>query len=68
MAIAVTSEKLGQKATNNLLSPAYITNGLVFTSGQLGYDFEAQKFGVSVEEQTVSSFFAHKLVRRALCN
>lgn len=37
---------------NSILSPAYISNGHVFTAGQVGADFSTGEFVDSVEDQT----------------
>ncbi|CAN3375266.1 hypothetical protein DIURU_002162 [Diutina rugosa] len=47
----VTWNQIGVKEGNKLLSPAYKSNGLVFTSGNVGNDGSGQ-FPTDVAEQT----------------
>lgn len=50
-ATRVTPESVGTK-DNGLLSPAYISNGHVFTAGQIGIDNATGQIPELVEEQT----------------
>lgn len=48
----ITFEQIGKPANNPLLSPAWKTTGLVFTSGATGVDYSTNTLPEDLAEQT----------------
>ncbi|KAH3684500.1 hypothetical protein WICPIJ_004533 [Wickerhamomyces pijperi] len=54
MAQKVTWEEIGQKGFNNI-SPAYKSNGHIFTAGNVGLDPVTNELPEDVEQQTINA-------------